>query len=441
MVGKPHRAERLRPRPAIVTDPRARNCVAAKSVATKSVVTTPVATKTVITKMPSAQRLRHQSVQASSVVAASSDPVIVTDHRGLIDICNPPACRLIGRDEKALIGRRIAGVLDDDDPDIRRLRDLLSGVEPPADGTRLAVSFAQHGRRRHFDVLINVFACDTNLYRVATLRDITELHDAQAELASAKKVAEESSWAKTNFLAKTSHEARTPLNAIVGFSEAMLSGIYGPLQHEKYSSYVRDIHTSGVHLLALINDIFDVAKVEAGELRLREQQVDVVALISSTINVVQPIAAKAGVEIVFEFKVPGTDLRGDERRIRQVLINILSNAIKFSPRGRRVRVSVLRSDAGGLAVVVADRGVGITPQIVEKIGTEFVTSSGLGRGNHDGTGLGLPVSIALMRAHDGELRIETAPGKGTTVSMIFPPGRVSRGRGEDAAAGGVFGRA
>lgn len=416
MVGKFQQAERLRLRPAIVRAPRPRNGAAVEAPG-------------------AARRLRQQSLQANSLIAASGDPVIITDPRGVIVLCNPPACRLIGLDEKAVIGRQFAAVVDDADPGIRLLGRHLAGAGRPADGARFAVTVVRRGRRRHFDVLINVFACDKTIYRAATLRDITELHDAQAELASAKKAAEDSSWAKTNFLAKTSHEARTPLNAIVGFSEAMLNGIYGPLRHEKYAAYVRDIHTSGVHLLALINDIFDVAKVEAGELRLLEEQIDVVTLISGTISVVQPIAAKAGVEIAFEFKAPAMRLLADARRIRQVLINVLSNAIKFSPRGSRVRVSVLPLAARGLGIVVTDRGTGIAQQIVEKIGTEFVTSSGLGHGNHDGTGLGLPVSIALMHAHDGELRIGSTVGKGTTVSLVFPASRVSRD-GEDAALPG-----
>jgi signal transduction histidine kinase len=221
-----------------------------------------------------------------------------------------------------------------------------------------------------------------------------------------------------------SHELRTPLNAIVGFSDAILNQIYGELQHERYLSYVADIHSSGVHLLGLINDVFDIAKIEAGMLRLNEEPVDIVKLVSSAVSFVGPLASKASVTVVFDFKTPAVALRADELRVRQVLLNVLSNAIKFSHRGGKVRVTVRPLDTGDLAVEIVDHGIGIEKHAIEMIGTEYVPPANIRGGDKEGSGLGLPVSIALMKAHGGTLLIESTPGRGTTVTLRFPAGRV-----------------
>ena len=245
-----------------------------------------------------------------------------------------------------------------------------------------------------------------------------------ATLEYAKKVAEEASRAKTDFLAKMSHELRTPLNAIVGFSDAILNEVFGHLQHDRYLSYITDIHTSGVHLTGLINDIFDIAKIEAGMLNLKEAVVDLEQMVSNAVNVIRPVATKAGVAVGLDVQPKRLSVNVDERRIRQVLLNVLSNAIKFSPRDSTVQVTVRSLDAGGVVIEVQDHGIGMDQDMIAKIGTDPITSGLISNSGEEGTGLGLPVSIALMRAHGGALRIDSAPGQGTSVSLQFGAERV-----------------
>ena len=270
----------------------------------------------------------------------------------------------------------------------------------------------------------------------ALIRANSEIEAARQSLASAKKIAEDSSQAKTNFLARmSSRAAQRRSTAVIGFSDAILNQIFGPLQHDRYLSYVEDIHASSVHLLGLINDVFDIAKIEAGKLRLHEETVDVVALASGAVGFVRPLAAKARVTVVFAFEPPIVGLRVDILRIRQVLLNVLSNAIKFSHRGGKVRVTVGAAGAQGLTIEVADDGVGIGPQALEKIGIEYMTVAHISGRKHEGTGLGLPVSIALMQAHGGALRVASRRGHGTAVTLLFPPERVLPA--DQVAAGGA----
>lgn len=170
--------------------------------------------------------------------------------------------------------------------------------------------------------------------------------------------------------------------------------------------------------------MFDIAKIEAGMLRLNEEPVDLIKLISSAVSFVGPLAAKTSVTVAFDFKTPAVSLRCDELRIRQVLLNVLSNAVKFSHPGGKVRVTIRPHNDRGLAVEITDKGVGMDRVVVERIGTDFVAPANVRSSDKEGSGLGLPVSIALMKAHGGALNIESLPGKGTTVTLYFPPERI-----------------
>ncbi|MBK5959151.1 hypothetical protein CCR97_13170 [Rhodoplanes elegans] len=378
-----------------------------------------------VTELRVAQRTaEEQGRRASILIETATDGIVIADHRGLVHVCNPAACALLEVSEAGILGRPAGGLFIAGDRDAEPLVAHLLGVGRDEAAQRFEIALSRHGVVRHFDVVLNEFTLGGDVYRAATLREITELHVARESLARAKKTAEQSNRAKTDFLTRMSHELRTPLNAIVGFSDAILSEIHGPLPHERYLSYVKDIHVSGVHLLGLINDVFDIAKVEAGVLRLHEIPSDLVKLVSSAVSFVGPMAAKAGVLVVFDFAASVVCLRADELRVRQVLLNLLSNAIKFSHRAGKIRVSVRTLDDGGVAVEVADQGIGIAPQTIEKIGTETVSTGFVRDGAIEGSGLGLPVSIALMKAMGGTLSITSTPGKGTTVTMRFPPDRV-----------------
>ncbi len=256
------------------------------------------------------------------------------------------------------------------------------------------------------------------------------------DLARARETAETASRSKSVFLANMSHELRTPLNGVIGFADLMAQQVYGPLGHARYVEYVRDISESGRHLLDLINDILDFSKVEAGKLELQEDDLDLVATAESAIRMVRPRAEAAGlvVELYDEISHGVAGLRGDERRLKQVVLNLVSNAVKFTPQGGRVTVTAALADdaarasgrIGGVTIAVADTGIGIAaedlPRVMEAFGQ---VDHGLNR-RQEGTGLGLPLTKRLVELHGGELSIESAPGVGTTVTVWLPEERVLR---------------
>lgn len=249
-----------------------------------------------------------------------------------------------------------------------------------------------------------------------------ELEAASSRLTAALEAADAANQAKSQFLATMSHELRTPLNAVIGFSEIMTTEAMGPLGSARYREYANDIHRSGAHLLALINDILDLSRLDAGQTDLREQDIDVTQLITATLRMMQGQAIAAGVLLNCQVEANFPAIHADERRVRQVLINLVSNAIKFTPSGGRVTVSAHRV-GDSVAISVADTGIGIAsediPRALERFGQ---IDSSLSR-KYEGVGLGLPLSKQLMELHSGCLEIESAPGAGTRVIMIFPAER------------------
>jgi signal transduction histidine kinase len=244
-------------------------------------------------------------------------------------------------------------------------------------------------------------------------------------LQVAKLGAEAANRAKSEFLANMSHELRTPLNAIIGFSEVLKSQVFGPLS-ERYQSYAGDIFSSGSHLLGLINEILDLSKLEAGQFELHEAEMDLTVVINASIRIVEPQAEKGHVRLSARVEEGLPPLRADERRIRQVLINLLSNAVKFTPEGGRVRISCLRHGAG-VGISIADTGIGMAQDDIPKALEPFgQIDSKLAR-KYEGTGLGLPLAKHLVELHGGTLGIESRVNAGTTVTILFPPVRMTGG--------------
>jgi PAS domain S-box-containing protein len=281
-------------------------------------------------------------------------------------------------------------------------------------------------------LLLTAFVDITDRKRVEHELQATrdELEDRVAartrELQEATERAEAASRTKTQFLANMSHELRTPLNAIIGFSETMENEIFGPLGVDKYKDYVGNINDSGRHLLDLISDILDVAAIESERLELHEGDFSVGGVVVQCERQVRSQAARKGIELVNDLPARLPDLRADERRVRQVLLNLLSNAIKFTPEGGRVSVGADLGDAAGMALIVDDTGIGMTEVDIEKALEPFgQAESGL-KLNSEGTGLGLHLSRNLMELHGGSLMIESSPGRGTRVRVVFPPERVVR---------------
>ncbi len=263
------------------------------------------------------------------------------------------------------------------------------------------------------------------LFYEGTIRDITRLRQAEATALAARQQAEAANQAKSDFLARVSHELRTPLNAVLGFSELLGSEWLGPLGNPRYREFVNDIHASGAHLLSLIDDILDLSKIEAGRIELREEDVAVAELVDTVGRVLRQRAEAGGLD--FSTAIPDDlpPLRGDPRALRQVLLNLLSNAIQFTPSGGRVGCSARRLADGGLCLEVVDSGIGIAASDIAKALEPFgQIDSPLAR-RHHGAGLGLPISRALVELHGGRLDLASETGKGTTASIRLPPGRLA----------------
>ncbi len=270
--------------------------------------------------------------------------------------------------------------------------------------------------------------CGQRVGMSGTIQDITERKQAEERVRAAKEAAEAASRAKSEFLAAMSHELRTPLNAIIGFSEILKEQMFGPLGNEKYVVYTSDIHASGSHLLAVINDILDIARVEAGETKLREDDLDTRAVIDAAMRLVAP-RAEAG-EVVLETKIlkPLACLRGDECKIKQILVNLLSNAVKFTPASGTVRLIAKCNRNGELVITIRDTGIGMATEDMPKALAPFgQIDSALDR-KYEGTGLGLPLTKTMVELHGGTLTIDSEVGVGTSVTVKFPLERTIGGR-------------
>ncbi|HZS81957.1 MAG TPA: ATP-binding protein [Stellaceae bacterium] len=240
-----------------------------------------------------------------------------------------------------------------------------------------------------------------------------------SDLAAARDAAERANRIKSDFLAHMSHELRTPLNAIIGFSDIMMRELFGPMANPAYIQYAKDVYGSGRHLLAIINDILDLSKIESGKLELKIEPVDVPAAVRACIALVQGRADQGGVALDFAAaEVPR--LLADELKLKQILLNLLSNAVKFTGEGGRVSVSVALTAGRGMAIEVADTGIGMSEEELAIAILPFSQIESPFRRRHQGTGLGLPLAKSLTEANGGQLELSSERGVGTVARVVFP---------------------
>lgn len=258
----------------------------------------------------------------------------------------------------------------------------------------------------------------------AVLRDITQWKRAEEQLTQARAQAERASSQKTEFLARVSHEIRTPLNAIIGFSELMMDEKFGPIGSDRYRDYLRDINRSGNHVLDLVNDLLDISKIEAGEQEMNYEAVSLNDSLAETVAMMQPQANRERVIIRSSLASNLPEVVADLRSVRQIALNLLSNAIRYTQAGGQVIVSTSYETSGDVAMRVRDTGIGMSVAEIDQALKPFKQISALKRGRHDGTGLGLPLTKAMVEANRARFTITSTPAEGTMVEVVFPSTRV-----------------
>ncbi|MBF0563469.1 MAG: PAS domain S-box protein, partial [Alphaproteobacteria bacterium] len=366
--------------------------------------------------------LRRSERNYRTVVDTASEGFWMIDASTRIVDVNDALCRMLNYQREEMVGRSPLDFADGESRDILE-EQLISSLW---EGRRRfeAVLRAKDGRILFAEFHSTLFenAAGTVSGQFAFVSDITIRKNAEAELHRATEQTEAASRAKSEFLASMSHELRTPLNAIIGFSDAIINEVFGPLDNSRYSGYVDDIHRSGIHLLDLINDILDVAKVEAGKMELHDEVLDVSETVTACLRLVRTRAEEAGVRLHNALPATLPHLFADERRFKQILLNLLTNAVKFSPNGQ-VTVRGTIDDGGAMAIMVADTGIGMGPDDLRTVLEPFrQVDSKLTR--KEGTGLGLPLTKGLVDAHGGVFEIESQLNVGTVITVRFPAWRV-----------------
>ncbi len=363
--------------------------------------------------------------ELSAILDTATDGVATMDARGRILSLNRSAEALFGYDQREVTGENFTLLLAPESH-VTAL-DYLDGLKGGGvasllnDGREVIGRVRQGGRIPLFMTMGAVGQGEDAIYS-AVLRDMTAWKRAEADLIEAKKTAERASAQKSDVLAKISHEIRTPLNAIIGFTEVMSEERFGPIGNERYKEYLSDIRDSGGYLISLINDLLDLAKIEAGRMDLTFTGVNLNEVAAAAVQLLQPEAGRQRVVLRTGLQPRLPAVVADERSVRQIVINLLSNAVKFTDAGGQVILSTALGDRGEVILRVRDTGVGMTDKELALAMEPFRQVSATRRGG--GTGLGLPITKALVEANKGQLTISSAKNEGTLVEITFPPQRV-----------------
>jgi PAS domain S-box-containing protein len=342
-----------------------------------------------------------------------------------------PACReILGFDADELVGTSLTASIHPDD--LAAVREVIRSLTPEHPRQMFTCrSRRADGSYVWLEVTLRLVPATSSntLYNgpaeiVSVARDISKRKAVEAQLAAAKAQAEAASRAKSGFLANMSHELRTPLNAIIGFAELIRTETMGPVGNRTYCEYAKDIHDSGHHLLSLINDVLDLSKIEADRMVLDDETVDLNAVIATCIRMSRTQATRGGVDLVADIEPDATLVRGEQRRLMQVVLNLVSNAIKYTKQGGSVTIATRKRPDGGLELSVRDTGCGIETRDLAVVMQPFGQIDNPYNRINQGTGLGLPLARRLVELHDGRLLLESRVGIGTTATVMLPADRV-----------------
>lgn len=304
------------------------------------------------------------------------------------------------------------------------------------DLTELLMRVQHSSNRQALIVFLTLGVLYVLLLALINQRDrvVARQHHENLALAAKAAAASEENRMKSEFLANMSHELRTPLNAILGFSDSMRSEIFGPLGVERYRIYLNDIWASGQHLLGIVDDVLDMSKVEVGTLELDPVELRLEDVFDHCKRLMAPACDGKNIRLETSYPPGGIRFDADERRVNQMMLNLVSNAVKFSPEGSAIEISGEISESGGLVISVRDHGCGIPERDIETVLKPFGQAAGTYARTHGGTGLGLPISKSLAELHGGSLKIASVHGEGTKVMMLFPAERVKAATSESSEA-------
>ncbi|MBL8697418.1 MAG: PAS domain S-box protein [Alphaproteobacteria bacterium] len=369
---------------------------------------------------------RRLSIATGAIGAVDASVAIVertTDGRNPVVAVNPAFGALLARSSDDLLGKPWREVVGDNG--VAWLDEVGKALE-----TRFA---RPDGETSWLEIRVAPIPATAlhGPHALVAMHDITQRKQTEMAMLRAKNQAEIANRAKSDFLANMSHELRTPLNAILGFSEIISKQLLGPVGTVAYREYANDIWVSGSHLLNIISDILDFAKIEAATLKLEETEVDLARLVGTCVRFMSARSAQSGVEVLVDIPASFPHLFADDLRLKQIVLNLLSNAVKFSPPRSQVVVRAALTAEGQIDISVVDRGCGMSPSDVEAAMQPFRQIESTMVKRAEGTGLGLPLAKRLVELHGGLLLIDTAPERGTTVTVRLPG---ARGRASQAAA-------
>ncbi|WP_420412057.1 ATP-binding protein [Roseibium sp.] len=370
-------------------------------------------------------RARDQISEMDTILETATDGVLVLDENGTILKVNGSAEALFSANRGEMIGTPFIDFLAPESHSLAK--DYLDGLSRNGvasilnDGREVLGKVPSGGLIPLFMTMGRISGAEDTKFCVV-LRDITQWKTAEEELTQAKRQAENASSQKSDFLAKISHEIRTPLNAIIGFSEVMMEERFGSIGNERYKDYLKDIRTSGSHIMSLVNDLLDLSKIEAGKQELQFASVSANEIINECVALMQPQANRE--RVIIRASVPDTvpNIVADQRSLRQIVLNLLSNGIKYNKSGGQVILSTTLEANGEVALRVRDTGSGMTPKQLAAALEPFRQVHTARRGG--GTGLGLPLTKALAEANRAQFHIDSTPDQGTLVEITFPTERV-----------------